>query len=95
MDIAIPYITTVAELQRGYRALVDKIKKTGELLLVVNNGKPDVVLMSADVYNIKAKRLKVLEEEYLLRVYKEAIVEHKAGKTIKLKKGQSLMDLIN
>lgn len=95
MDIAIPLITTVADLQRGYRSLVDKIKETGELLLVVNNGKPDVVLMSAEVYNIKATRLKELEEEYLLRIYKEALAEHKAGKTLKLKKGQSILDLIN
>ena len=94
MDIAIPYITTVADLQRGYRSLVDKIKKTGELLLVVNNGKPDVVVMSADAYNVKAKRLKELEEDYLLRVYKEAITEYKAGKTTWLKKGQKLSDIL-
>lgn len=95
MDTVIPFITTVADLQRGYRTLVDKIKRTGEPLVVVNNGKPDVVVISAEVYNNKAKRLKELEEEYLLKVYKEAIDEYKKGKTVKLKKGQTLLDLIS
>ncbi|MEK7163586.1 MAG: type II toxin-antitoxin system prevent-host-death family antitoxin [Patescibacteria group bacterium] len=94
MDIAIPFITTVADLQRGYRSLVDKIKETGELLLVVNNGKPDVVVMSADVYSAKALRLKELEEEYSLRIFNEAIAEYKAGKTVWLKKGQKLSDIL-
>lgn len=94
MDIAIPFITTVADLQRGYRSLVNKIKETGELLLVVNNGKPDVVVMSADVYSAKAIRLKELEEEYSLRIFNEAIAEYKAGKTVWLKKGQKLSNIL-
>ena len=74
--------------------MVDKIKETGELLLVVNNGKPDVVVMSADVYSAKALRLKELEEEYSLRIFNEAIAEYKAGKTVWLKKGQKLSDIL-
>jgi len=88
-------MATVADLQRGYRALVEKIKETGEPLIVVSNGKPDVVVVDAKTYNIKARRLQELEEEYLLRIYKEAMDEHKKGKTIKLKKGQTLLDLIS
>lgn len=91
----IPFMATVADLQRGYRTLVEKIKESGEPLVVVNNGKPDVVVVDAKTYNIRVKRLQELEEEYLLRIYKEAIDEHKKGKTVKLKKGQTLLDLIN
>lgn len=94
MVTTIPFMATVADLQRGYRALVEKIKETGEPLVVVNNGKPDVVVVDAKTYNIRAKRLQELEEEYLLRIYKEAIAEHKAGKTVWLKKGQKLSDIL-
>lgn len=95
MITTVPFMATVADLQRGYRTLVEKIKASGEPLVVVNNGKPDVVVVDAKTYNIRAKRLQELEEDYLLKVYKEAIAEHKAGKTLKLKKGQSILDLIN
>lgn len=94
MDAVIPFITTVADLQRGYRTLVDKIKRTGEPLVVVNNGKPDVVVVSVETYNNRTKRLKELEEEYLLKVLKEAKKEYREGKTVWLKKGQKLSDIL-
>ena len=94
MMTTIPMMATVADLQRGYRALVDKIKKTGEPLVVVNNGEPDVVLMDAETYNAKALRLQELEEEYLLKVGEEAMREYKAGKIKWLKKGQKLSELL-
>ncbi len=92
--MTIPFMATVADLQRGYRALVKKIKQTGEPLVVVNNGEPDVVVMDVKTYNAKAKRLQELEEEYLLRVSQEALKEYKEGKTVWLKKGQKLSDLL-
>lgn len=94
MMTSVPMITTVADLQRGYRALVDKIKKTGEPLVVVNNGVPDVVLIDARTYNAQVKKVQEMEEEYLLRVKDEALEEYKLGKTVWLKKGQRLSDLL-
>ncbi len=94
MITTIPFMATVADLQRGYRALVEKIKESGEPLVVVNNGKPDVVVMDAAVYNSRAERLRELEEEYLLRIRDEALSEYKAGKTRWLKKGQKISDLL-
>lgn len=94
MDTVIPQITTVANLQRDYRTLVDKIKRTGEPLVVVNNGKPDVVVISVKTYNDRTRRLKELEEGYLLKVLEEAKKEHREGKTVWLKKGQKLSDIL-
>jgi len=87
-------MATVADLQRGYRALVDKIKKTGEPLVVVNNGRADVVIMDIEGYQAKAARLQELEEESLLEAGREAIEEYKAGKIKWLKKGQKISDLL-
>ncbi len=75
--------------------MVDKIKTLGEPLVVVSNGKPDVVVMDGETYNVRIKRLQELETEYLLRIAGEAEKEYKSGKTIRLKKDQTLMDLIN
>ena len=94
MMTSVPSIATVADLQRGYRALVDKIKKTGEPLVVVNNGVPDVVLMDVSSYNSQIDRVREMEEEYLLRIKNEALREYRLGKTKWLKKGQKLSDLL-
>ena len=92
--ITVPFMATVADLQRRYRALVDRVKRTGEPMIVVNNGKPEVIVMDARTYEEHAQRLQELEEEYLLRVAKEGLEEYKKGKTLKLKKGQKLLALL-
>lgn len=90
----LPVITTVADLQRRYRPLVDEVKKTGEPMVVVNHGQPDVVILDPMVYNAQVNRLKELEEAYLLAARDEALKEHKQGKTIKLGKNQKLIDIL-
>ena len=93
--ITIPHIINVADLQRRYRSLVNKIKKTGEPMIVLSNGTPDVVVMDVKTYNAQAKALKEMGEEYLLKMAKEGVSEYKSGKTKSLKKGQTLMDLLD
>jgi len=90
----IPFMATVSDLQRGYRVLVDRIKKTGEPLIVVNNGEPDVVVMDAATYNSGVERIREMEEKYLLKIGEEALEEYRLSKTIRLKKGQKLSDLL-
>lgn len=90
----LPVIATVADLQRRYRPLVDKLKESGDPLVVVNHGEPDVVLLDPKVYNAQVNRLKELEEAYLLATRDEALKEYAQGKTVKLKKGQKLIDIL-
>ncbi|KKU37252.1 MAG: hypothetical protein UY06_C0036G0004 [Candidatus Amesbacteria bacterium GW2011_GWA2_47_70] len=94
MMTTIPFMATVSDLQRGYRVLVDRIKKTGEPLIVVNNGEPDVVVMDAATYNSGVERIREMEEKYLLKIGEEALEEYRLSKTIRLKKGQKLSDLL-
>lgn len=92
--IAIPLIATVADLQRKYRSLVERIRETGEPMIVVNNGKPDVVVMDVSTYEAQTKRLREFEEAYVLKAAREGLTEYKKGKTIKLEKGQTLLDIL-
>ncbi len=86
----LPIIATVTDLQRRYRPLVDEVKKTGEPIVIVNHGEPDIVILDPVVYNAQVSRLRELEEAYLLVTRDEALKEHKQGKTIKLGKNQKL-----
>jgi prevent-host-death family protein len=90
----IPTIVNVADLQRNYRAVASKAKKNKETVLVVSNGRPDMVLMDVDFYNQKVKHMKELEEEYLLELGWEAMAEYKAGKTVTMRKGETLQDVL-
>lgn len=84
----------VADIQRRYRYLVEEMKKARRPLVILNNGAPDAVVMDVATYNTFVERLNELEEKYLLRVAEEGIKEFEKGKTISLKKGQKLLDLI-
>jgi prevent-host-death family protein len=95
MITSIPQIATVADLQRKYRSLVDKIKKTGEPLVIVNNGQPDVIIMDTITFNSKMERCRQIENEYLDKLYEQALDEHRTGKTTKLKNGQTLIDWLD
>lgn len=90
----LPAIATVADLQRRYRPLVDEVKRTGEPMVIVNHGEPDVVLLDPVTYNAQVNRLKELEGAYLLAVRDEALEEYKKGKTIKLTRHQKLIDIL-
>lgn len=90
----LPVITTVSDLQRRYRPIVDEVKKTGEPVVVVNHGEPDVVLLDPKTYNAQVNRLRELEEAYLLAIRDEAVREYRQGKTVKLKKHQKLIDIL-
>jgi PHD/YefM family antitoxin component YafN of YafNO toxin-antitoxin module len=61
-------MTTVIGLQRSYRTLVRKIKKTGEPMIVVGSGEPGVVVMDIKTYEAQSKKIKELEEASLLRI---------------------------
>lgn len=93
--ITIPDMVSVADLQRGYRGLVNSIKKTGKPVVVLSNGNPDVVVMDVATYNSYTQNLRELQEMYLLDMAKEGIKEYKEGKTVTLKKDQKLLDLID
>lgn len=90
----IPTIATVADLQRRYRPIVDAAKKSGEPVIVVNHGEPDMVLVDPKSYNAQVTRLKALEEALLLSARDDALAEYKQGKTIKLGKNQKLTDIL-
>jgi len=92
--ITIPLMTTVADLQRGYRKLINSIKKAGEPVVIINNGKPEAVLVDVDTYEAQVEKLNELEEEYLLKVAQEGLKEYKKGKTIEMHEDETLLDVL-
>ncbi len=91
----IPQIATVAQLQRNYRPLVTKVKKSGKPLFVLSNGKPDIVIMDIKTFENREERLQATEEEYLLSLVAEAKEESNQKKTIIAKPNETLLDILD
>ena len=93
--LTIPLMSTVADLQRAYRKTMDTIKKSGEPMIIVNNGKPEGILMDVKTYEAQVEKLIDMETEYLIKIKNDAIKDYKTGKTIQMGDNETLMDVLN
>ncbi|MFH1832738.1 MAG: type II toxin-antitoxin system Phd/YefM family antitoxin [Candidatus Levyibacteriota bacterium] len=91
MNIPLGNIVSVSDVQRDYRKVFDKAKKTKEPVAVFRDNKPDVTIIDSKVFEEREKRLRELEIEDTLRTIEEGNKEFKEGRTIKAK---SLADFI-
>lgn len=78
---SIPQMTTAKDIQKNYRQIFDKVKKTGKPIVVMRNNEPDVVIMDP----------KQLDEMQAVMDILASREEARAGKTKELK--GSLRDL--
>ena len=91
MNTLMPNIVSVSDIQKNYRKVFDRVKRTKEPVIVLSKNKPDVAIIDYDELEILRKVAYEAEIEDTLRVVKEGRKEYKEGKTIKAK---SLTDLI-
>ena len=86
-----PKTASSKDIQRNYRTLFDEVIDTEEPLVVINNSKPEVVILSVKMY----ESLNELVEEHEQEMAKKAIENYKTEKKNgKLKKLSSLADLV-
>jgi len=86
-----PNTVSVSDIQKNYRKIFDKARRTKEPVVVLSNNKPDVVIMDMESLELMNKKLEEFEIEDTLRAVEEGRKEYKEGKTIKV---NSLADLI-
>ena len=91
MNTLMPNTVSVSDIQKNYRKVFDRARKTKEPVIVLSNNKPDVVIMDIESLDLINKRLEELEIEDTLRAVEEGRKEYKEGKTVK---ANSLADLI-
>ena len=69
-------VKTVTELKKNLRAVFEQIHETGRPVVVTVNGKPDVVMMDAALFE---RKLRAVNLSALLRSGEEDI---RAGRTV-------------
>lgn len=87
----VPKTTTIRELQRNYRKVFEKVKKTKEPILVMRNNKPDVAVIDVKTLEELNKKIEELELQEALRSIEQGEREYKEGRAIK---ADSLADLL-
>ncbi|MBI4234926.1 type II toxin-antitoxin system Phd/YefM family antitoxin [Candidatus Peregrinibacteria bacterium] len=86
---SMPKTASSREIQKNYRALFDEVMETKEPLFVLNNNKPEVVVISLQTY----ESLSNYREEYEQNIAQKAIESYASEKGAgKLKKLSSLAD---
>ena len=91
MSKIMPKTASSKDIQKNYRALFNEVMDTEEPLFVLNNNKPEVVVISLKTF----ESLSQSREEYEQNMAQKAIENYELEKkNRKLKKLSSLADLI-
>lgn len=86
-----PKTASSQDIQKNYRSLFNEVMSTEEPLFVLNNNKPEVVVISLK----KFEELTQSHEDYEQNMAQRAIENYvSAKKSRKLKKLSSLVDLV-
>ncbi len=91
MNIPLSNIVSVSDLQRDYRKIINKAKRTKMPVIVMRGNEAEVVVMDAKTHEDSNQRLAELEIAETLRIVEEGRKEYKEGKTVTAK---SLSDLL-
>lgn len=91
MNTLMPNIVSVSDIQKNYRKVFDRAKRTKEPVIVLSNNKPDVAIIDYDEFETLRKVAYDAEVKDTLRVVEKGRKEFKEGKTIKT---NSLADLL-
>lgn len=94
MNIPLSNIVSVSDLQRDYRKIINKAKKTKMPVVVMRGNEAEVVVMDAKVLENLNDKVEELELEAALQAIEIAEKELKEGKLTELPKG-GLEKLLN
>lgn len=90
MSKIMPKTASSKDIQKNYRALFDEVMDSEEPLFVLNNNKPEVVVISVKTFESLSKSREEYEQNIAQRAIENYELEKKNGK---LKKLSSLADL--
>ena len=91
MNTLMPNTVSVSDIQKNYRKIFDRARRTKEPIVILSNNKPDVVIMDIESLDLINKRLEEFEIEDTLRAIEQGNKEYKEGKTVT---ADSILDLL-
>lgn len=79
MNIPIGNYVSVSDVQRDYRKVFDKAKKTKEPVMVLRDNKPDVVISDSKTWDEIKNKIQEIELNQALEAIRVAKKEEKMG----------------
>lgn len=80
----VPNTVSVRELQRNYREVIKKAKQSQDAIVLLNNSKPEAVILDTQTYNDLMADNYTINESKILRLVNQARRSYKAGKAKRL-----------
>ena len=91
MDISLSNVVSASDIQKNYRKIFDRVKRTKEPVVVMRGKKPEIVMMDIKTLDELNKKIEELEVADALQAIEEGERELREGKT---KIAKSLTDLL-
>lgn len=89
-NLGISQLASVSDLQRNYVALIERIKKATQPLLLLRRNQPEAVLISVDAYDELAEKGRLYEEKMALEAIRRFDSAKKTKRLLVGKKGNDL-----
>lgn len=90
--IKLPKLTSVANLQRKYKQVLNEAKNSGEPVYILKHNSPEAAVLDIDTFNQIVTKADKFDELQALQALQASEKEFKSGKAKKLR---SLTDLID
>lgn len=76
---------SVRDLQRNYRSVIDDAKKNHEAIVLINNSRPEAVVLDIVAYNALVEDGYPIDEPFALKQVQAAQKSYQKGKVAVLK----------
>lgn len=86
----IPISYSIRDLQRNYREIIDTAKQSKDAVLLINNSRPEAVLLDVQTYDDLVVRMYPYDETYTLRAVGRSRASLKRSKAKKLESWDDL-----
>lgn len=81
----IPTSFSVRDLQRKYRDIIDAAKRSKDAIVLINNSRPEAVVLDVETYGDLIRDAYPYDESYTLRTVERSRKSAKGGRTKQLK----------
>lgn len=87
MNIPLGNYVSVSDVQRDYRRVFDRAKRTKQVIMVMRDNKPDVAVIDVNILSELQKKVEAMEIADTLKAIRIAEKERREGKLKVLKFG--------
>lgn len=87
----IPKLTSVTQIQRNYKKVIETAKETKEPVVILRRNKPEAAVVDIETFEELSQKATLFDELKALEAIRQSEKEYKSGKAKKLIRPQNLL----